>query len=94
MALPEIQHDRTTGGMEVWWYQEQGPQLTVRRDPYAPKFRRWEVKLYPTANDFLFQRDDWYHSAFPGRLMAVRAGRVKLEEAAKYYAELDLHRKD
>lgn len=89
-ALPEIQYGKSEGGTEFWWYQEQGPHLAVHKNPYAPKFRRWEVTLYPTASDFLFQRDDWYHSAFPDHLIAVRAGRVKLEEAAKYYAELQL----
>jgi len=86
--LPPIQHTKTEGeAVEVWWYQEQGPQLVVWENPYAPPFRRWEVRLYPTGPAYWLKQDDWYHSAFPLQITATRSGRSQLEKAAQYYAK-------
>ena len=76
---PTVQHARTEGdSIEVWWYHEKGPRLVVWENPYASPVRRWEVKVYPTADDFHFKREDWYHDAWPTRASALTHGRGRL----------------
>jgi len=85
-GLPEIQQAIVEGDKEVFYYQFQGPQLVVWKNPYEPRFRRWQVMLYPNGTDFSMKRNDWYHDGFPYKRYAIQAGQEKLREAAFFWA--------
>jgi len=86
--LPPMQHAKTNADtMDVWWYQEKGPQMTLVEHAHGPKFRRWEVWVYPTYRDASRRHNDWYHDAFPNRQPAINAGREHLQLFALYYEQ-------